>query len=371
MNATPGPFITSFLVILFLSIYLYISIRTERKALYGETKVMTVLISAILIRMMIPFNFPFTISIPSGLLLFESIFYYKVPGMDLTWLNLLFVIWVLGAVIRITYMLVRLYSFKNNLRPFAVQGMTEYPNLHEILKQNEVQNLPIYLVPINISPVIVGVIHPVFVLPSSNLTEKELFYACEHEIQHYKNRDHWLKLFADLLLCIQWFNIPAYVLNEELDLCIEIANDRRVLDEHDEICKFEYAESIVNIASKIKSGGKIGVGLPLISLRNKGAKTRVDYLTSGAPNAKRNNRFSKFAHAVVIVFAFLVALFVVPERYHVDDKTKETTYLIETDNYYFIEDESGYLLFINGEYKLSFNYIPEDFKDLPIYSKED
>ena len=54
-----------------------------------------------------------------------------------------------------------------------------------------------------------------------------------------------------------------------------------------------------------------------------------------------------------------------------DDETKETTYLIETDNSYFIEDESGYSLFINGEYKLSFNYIPEDFKDLPIYQKED
>ena len=371
MNATPGPFITCFIVILFLSIYLYISIHIERKALYGETKVMTVLISAILIRMMIPFNFPFTISIPSRLLVFETIFFYKVPGMDLTWLNLLFVIWILGAVIRITYMLVRLYSFKNNIRPFAVRDMTKYPNLHEILKQNEVENLPIYLVPINISPVIVGVIHPVFVLPSSNFTEKELFYACEHEIQHYKNRDHWLKLFADFLLCIQWFNIPAYVLNEELDLCIEVANDRRVLDDHDETYKFDYAESIVNIACKIKSGGEIGVGLPLVSLRNKGAKTRVDYITSGNPNAKCSNRFSKYAQIVVIGFTLLVAFFVVPERYHVDDETKETTYLIETDNSYFIEDESGYSLFINGEYKLSFDYIPEDFKDLPIYQKED
>ncbi len=371
MEVTLGPFITCFATILFLTIYVFFTIHVRKEVLYGGTKVLSILISVILIRMLIPFNFPFTITIPSHKLLsLEIMVFERVYDTKVTWVNLLFIIWVTGAIIQITRMSVKMYRVKTSLYPFRIRDLQKYPELHKVLQQNGVLDLPVCIVPANISPVIIGAFHPVFVLPEYDFTEKELIYACEHEIWHYKNHDHWLRLFVDLLLCVQWFNPFAYLLNNELALGIEIANDQRVLGKRDKLNRVEYAECILKIARSIKEKHGEYIGVPFVGIRNFEIKTRLDYISSDKFAAAKRNALSKAMQYVVIVAALVVSFCIVPERYHVDDEVREETVQITFDNSFFLEDNVEYKLFVNGEYWFTLTYIPEEFDELPIY-KED
>ena len=372
MEVTLGPFITCFVTILFLTIYVFFTIHVRKEVLYGGTKVFSILISVILIRMLIPFNFPFTITIPSHKLLSVEIMAFEyVYGTKVTWVNLLFIIWITGAIIQIIRMFVKMYRVKTSLYPFRIRDLKKYPALHKILQQNDALHLSVCIIPANISPVIIGVFHPIFVLPEYDFTEKELVYACEHEIWHYKNHDHWLRLFIDLLLCVQWFNLFAYLLNNELALGIEIANDQRVLGKRDQLNRVEYAECILKIARNIKEKHGEYIGVPFVGIRNFEMKTRLDYISSDKFAAAKRTALSKVMQYIVIVSALAVSFCIVPERYHVDEEVREETVEVRTDNSYFVKDGTEYLLFVDGEYKFSFAYVPEDFKDLPVYKKEE
>ena len=127
MEVTLGPFITCFVTILFLTIYVFFTIHVRKEVLYGGTKVFSILISVILIRMLIPFNFPFTITIPSHKLLSVEIMAFEyVYGTKVTWVNLLFIIWITGAIIQITRMFVKMYRVKTSLYPFRIRDLKKY-----------------------------------------------------------------------------------------------------------------------------------------------------------------------------------------------------------------------------------------------------
>ena len=100
-------------------------------------------------------------------------------------------------------------------------------------------------------------------------------------------------------------------------------------------------------------------------------KTRLDYISSDKFAAAKRTALSKVMQYIVIVSALAVSFCIVPERYHVDEEVREETVEVRTDNSYFVKDGTEYLLFVDGEYKFSFAYVPEDFKDLPVYKKEE
>lgn len=91
--------------------------------------------------------------------------------------------------------------------------------LHVEKKIRLVQNEQIY------SPLIVGLIHPVIMLPDSEFSVKELQMAFTHELMHYRNHDIWLKWCAVLITVIHSYNPLCHLLIRELDLWSEVNCD--------------------------------------------------------------------------------------------------------------------------------------------------
>lgn len=75
------------------------------------------------------------------------------------------------------------------------------------------------------SPLLLGVFHPVIVVPDCRLTDSDLRYALLHELTHVRRYDGLFKWLTVLAVSIHWFNPLAYVLQREVNRSCELACD--------------------------------------------------------------------------------------------------------------------------------------------------
>ena len=373
MEVSLGPFITCFLTVLFLTVYVFATVYVKKDVLYDGMKVVFILISIILVRMLVPFNFPFTITLPSYKVLppVDRFLFGLIGDTGIEVAQVLFGVWILVTVIQVTRMFLRQQRFMGYLRPFLVKDLKQYPRLYQMLQDNGVTELPVYIVPINISPAIVGAFHPVFILPQQDFTDRELYYICQHEIRHYKNHDLWLKLFIDVVLCAQWFNPATYFLNKQLTLVFELSNDQRILQHCSELQRVEYTECILKVAEKQEKPSTFFIGLSLVDIGKSDLEMRANYISSEKYRPREGHRVSIIVQYVLIAVVLVVSFLIVPEGYSVSEEVQQETVGITPRNSYFLKSGTDYMLFVDGGCMLSLTYIPEDLADLPVYEEEE
>lgn len=372
MEVTVGPFITSFLVVIILTIYTYVIIYVRKGLLYQNMKFAFMLISLILIRMLLPINFPFTISIYSDKLLafINKKVFRNIGTSNIRPIDLLFMIWLAGAIITLVFFLYRQVKFRATLNAFLIKNLENYPDIKSVLDEcGAPSDIRVGLVPDDIVPGIFGVRHPILLLPDRRYTSRELYYICKHEVEHYKNHDLWLSLFLKLVVCVQWFNYLAYRLEKEMTLAFEVANDQVVLNGCSEEERIEYANYVAAVSDGTKRCKK-GYGVSFVSFCRPESKTRIEYIL-----AKKEERAAKkrniWLHYVFIIVLFLASFFVVPEGYCTETRDNEGAISISESNSYIIDTGTEYKLYVDGKYMFTLSPIPEDFKDLPIIEEDE
>ena len=249
MAVSLGPFMTCFLAVLFLTVYIYIVIYVKKDILYSGMKLVFAGIALILIRMMIPFNFPFTQTIVSYKILppVNKFLFDYIGDTKIDMATILFIIWIAVTLIKIGYFGWEQQKYRACLLPFAVKNWDDYPQLKNVLGRCKISFWRVCIVPMNISPAVVGIRKPILVLPEYPFSENELYYVCLHEAEHCRNHDLWLRLLLDIVICTQWFNPLVYFMQRELTLAFELSNDRVILDTMTERQKMEYAECVMKM----------------------------------------------------------------------------------------------------------------------------
>lgn len=101
----------------------------------------------------------------------------------------------------------------------------------------------------DIVPFITGLLKPTLVLPDQNFSDKELYYIIRHELEHYRNRDLWLKALMEFLISIYWWNPFMYIFRKNFYLALEVSNDMKTTYNIDALEKIFYAECLYHIAS--------------------------------------------------------------------------------------------------------------------------
>lgn len=87
----------------------------------------------------------------------------------------------------------------------------------------------LWIHPMMSSPLLMGWVRPVVILPSEQLSEKEFRYTVMHELSHYRRRDVCCKWLVQLAVCLHWFNPFVRLLEREMDRTCELACDETVL----------------------------------------------------------------------------------------------------------------------------------------------
>lgn len=293
-----------------------------------------------ILRLCFPVEFFFTKTIPSDVILpYIDSFLKKesltISNFSISWGKLLIAFWFLGSVVFFTrfYLLIRKIQTLKRL-------MMVNPNF-------KYRNRTVYLVNQAISPVVVGIVNPIIILPNLNISEKQREYILEHELFHISTFDIWIKYAYELLTIIYWWNPVIYIFKRSFNQIIELKADENVVSRLNTREKIEYVETLLEVASQskceyFKSQSSF---FPSFTSNNQNyLLERADHIFS-----EHKSKPNKLIITLFAIFCFYLSSCIVLETYYVEPHVKNTTITItEKDSFLLRTNESNYKVYNNN-----------------------
>lgn len=376
MSVSLGPFMTCFITILILTIYVHIVMKRNGTLIQGTIKIVFGVMAVIMLRMMIPVNFPFTRTIYSTKILIGlgNIMYANVYGdREVLVSDVLLWLWiVVSAILLIRYFYKR-FKVRRYLEQYIIRDIETKEYYESVLKFAKIKNIRIAVIPGENQSAIFGVIRPLMVLPDAVLEEKTVEYMIQHEIQHYANYDLWLKFIVDLLVVIHWWNPVVYVMRKELSLAFELSNDYMVTRDMSETEKLEYAQTLVQAARLMSNQQAYDLNLT----GGECLERRIQMLLKKKITRGMRSRLLVAANLFFVFLVMIISLVFVPEvlyeeSVHYDSEEFEGVFDITPENAYYLKTENGYELYADDVYRWTEKEIAEEFIEMgiPIYESK-
>ena len=100
------------------------------------------------------------------------------------------------------------------------------------------------------TPMLLGVLHPIIVIPDRVYSDAMLQGILAHEMCHHRRYDVLLKWFSVLVSVVHWFNPLTRLFRSELDRCCELACDARLLRDMNADEKQLYGDMLLTMAAE-------------------------------------------------------------------------------------------------------------------------
>lgn len=376
MSVSLGPFMTCFVTILILTGYVHFIMKRNGTLFRGTIKIVFGVIAVILLRMMVPINFPFTKTIYSSKLLigFGNIVYANVYGdREILVSDLLLWLWISVAVILLIRYFHKRLKVRRILEQYVIKDTDTKEYYESFLNDTKIRSIKIAVIPGEKQAAIFGVIRPIMILPDAVLEEKTVAHMIRHEIRHYANYDLWLKFLVDLLVVIHWWNPVVYVMRKELSLAFELSNDYMVTRDMPELEKLEYAQTLVQAAKLMSNQQAYDLNLT----GGECLETRIQMLLKEKTTGGVRNRLLVAANLLFVFLIMIISLVFVPEVFykesvHYDSEEFEGVFDITPENAYYLKTENGYELYAYDVYRWTEKEIAEEFREMgiPVYEKK-
>jgi len=157
------------------------------------------------------------------------------PGDSLGLIIFLFIAWMIGASLYLTVNIKRYLDYRQKL---LCQSRT-----CTSLKSP----VPIIISNNTTTPMVIGFIKPLIILPDMDLSRWELDMILAHELVHHKRKDTWVKFAILVARAMHWFNPIVHFLERYMhDLC-EQSCDEKVVMEMDMPKRKFYGETILSM----------------------------------------------------------------------------------------------------------------------------
>ena len=376
MSVSLGPFMTCFVTILILTVYAYVMMKRSNDFFRGTVKIIFAIIAVIMLRMMVPVNFPFTRTIYSSKLLIGlgNIVYANVYGdREILVSDLLLWLWISVAVILLIRYFYKRLKVRRWLEQYIMKDIETKEYYESFLKQAKIKNVRIAVIPGERQSAIFGVIRPIMILPDAVLEEKTVAYMIQHEIKHYANYDLWLKFFVDLLVVIHWWNPVVYVMRKELSLAFELSNDYMVTRDMPELEKLEYAQTLVQAAKLMSNQQAYDLNLT----GGECLETRIQMLLEEKKTEGMRSRLLAAVNLLFVLLLLIISLVFVPEVSYkesmpYDSEEFDGSFEITPENAYYLKTENGYELYADDVYRWTEKEIAEEFREMriPVYENK-
>lgn len=369
-----GPFLTCFVITFFLTIFLHFIIHHSRIFFEKIIKISIIGSLIVLIRMVIPINFPFTYTVYSynflpKLLNFST---YPIPKSGIRIDTIMLVIWCIIAVFLLLELLFCYLHFRRYLSHFYVPDSDQWNHIKENLRPYCKKAITIAVIPHHISPAIIGFFNPIIILPDiSHYSEEEIYYICVHEISHYTRHHLWLSLLMEIVCRIHWWNPFVRYMKKEFSLFLELSNDFFLMQTVPKFNTVRYADLIVK-TTKFLQNSKIALPSTLLNFSSNNSSsltTRVRLLLNPQKVKESYRKSSAIIYSCIISMFVLLSIFIVPEATY-DDFVPDNDsmgYSVTPTNAYIIDTGNIYHIYLNGEFFAEIDHIPDDLKEIPIY----
>ncbi len=184
----------------------------------------------------------------------------NLPGETAAAVPVLRAIWLAGAAALACYFLA---AYAWGLMRCTPAEQAKSPHIDRFLSDHPLKRTVSVRVSEKVStPLTYGIIRPVILLPKSlNIqTEKQLNCILLHELCHIKRFDGLLKLWANAVLCVHWFNPLVWAMRRLLDRDIELRCDESVLKELGPDSREIYAMTLIGLKEQRSGFSAIGSG---------------------------------------------------------------------------------------------------------------
>lgn len=153
------------------------------------------------------------------------------PAKSADWYSIVFVIWLLGAIGFLGWLIFVKLRYYESLQHLMAGGPREVYELYDrCCKELCVKPLPLWIVNKSMSPGIAFFGEPVLLVSLSLCNdESRLRFALLHELTHKKRGDHYMTLLLNILRAVYWFDPVVHFAFSELRSDMESACDSDVL----------------------------------------------------------------------------------------------------------------------------------------------
>lgn len=171
-------------------------------------------------------------------------------AIPVDWLSVLAWVWLAGAAAVLALAAVSHLRFARTVRRWQMPCEAEgYAAVLQtcLLEMNIRRRVSLRLCPTVSSPMLMGLLHPVILLPDEELTTDELTLVLRHELTHLKRGDLWVKVGLVLAYALHWYNPVVWAMGRSLCFYQEASCDSHVTARADEEERRFYSETILRV----------------------------------------------------------------------------------------------------------------------------
>lgn len=181
-------------------------------------------------------------------------------SVSLSFVKVLFAVWMLGVIIRSVWILYSYWRFKGELRKSYLL-VPKKCNAQQLLLQNMTlmhlsKDIKIVYSKYNISPVLIGLLKPTIILPKYSIPNDELDMIIKHELTHFKKNDLWIKALMLIATILHWYNPLVYLLQKEIHVWSELSCDEDIVMKMSHTERKKYGETILNMIERANQQSK-------------------------------------------------------------------------------------------------------------------
>lgn len=217
----------------------------------------------------------------------------------ITGLMIAALVWSVGSCIFLVYHLLGAWYYRKQIlrwsRKAKEQRIEEL--VTQIAKQLDLKKQPeIYVCNKIESPALMGLFHPILILPKDWGSELELEFILRHELVHYRQKDIWYKLIFLLANAIHWFNPAVFLLRSEACNDLELACDDEVIKSMSATERIKYGETILSCINRQKLRN-----MALATGFNDSTKSLKERLKNICSERKKRNGFIIIMISLILV----------------------------------------------------------------------
>ncbi len=168
----------------------------------------------------------------------------------ITMLDLVAVVWITGSLTFISVHLISYFHYKRQVvkrgrkiedvhilsQMFKLKRELQIGTATQVIEYHDAE-----------SPMIIGFLKPVLVLPEEEYSSEELFFILKHELVHLKRRDVYFKLLFVMANAVHWFNPLIRIMQREAVIDMELSCDERVTKGTSYATRKAYTETLLSM----------------------------------------------------------------------------------------------------------------------------
>jgi len=335
----------------------------------------------ILLRLLMPFEFFHTITVPSQKILPAIIdfcnmhIFFTIKNIAVTPSRLFLLIWLCGGGYiayntfrgyRELYSTIRCYPNLLVSNPGISAILThiyaENPVPHPVKKVIRTQLVT--------TPCITGFFSPVVFLPDLDFNEEELYCILFHELSHLRHRDFLWKAVTEILCILNWWNPFVKLLKIQMADIIEYDADKTAYAALSPAKRILYLKCLLKVARNQHNHlFRTSMSLPFSRNTDGFLKYRILRLIE----AKTYRSFTNFcAVGLAIVLLFLSTLFIIEPMWMPQEEKDGEVFGITENSYLLMQPDGSYDFYIDPDTYMGTIRNPdvEEIRDLPIYYAE-